>query len=47
MGALVHPFLLVQGRFLIVYGAMLALYSGLNLREKTEVAFLFRARTEE
>jgi hypothetical protein len=38
---------LAQGRFLIVYGAMLALYSGLNLGEKMGVAFLFHARTEE
>ena len=36
-----------QGRFLILYGATLALYSDLNLMEKMEIAFLFRARTEE
>lgn len=45
MGALVHPFLLAQGRFLILSGAMLALYGDLDL--SGEVAFLFRDRTEE
>lgn len=32
MGALTHPFLPCARHFLILYGAMLALYSGLNLR---------------